>query len=372
MNKEGFIKKNKSERVLIAPLDWGLGHATRCIPIIYELLVQNCTVIIAADGPTEILLKTEFPHLSFLKLNGYAIQYSQRKSWFSVKIFLQLPKIIKAIYYEHSWLKKAVKENNIDIVIADNRFGLYHAAVPCIYITHQLVIKTGNRFTEKIAQHIHYYFIKKYTQCWVPDFKDDDNLAGELSHPKKNIVTAKYIGALSRFEKKPDVEKKYDLLLLLSGPEPQRSIFEKLLRNELRTFLGSILLVRGLPGNDSNDIYQQNIIVKNHLNANELGTAIQQSNLVIGRSGYTTIMDLVKLQQKAVLVATPGQTEQEYLAQHLAKQKIFHSIEQDKFILNEVLQEVEKLAFIIPQIAMQQYKKVIEEFIQSNDHTNLG
>jgi uncharacterized protein (TIGR00661 family) len=367
MNKEGFIKKNKAKRVLISPLDWGLGHATRCIPIIYELLNQNCTVIIAADGPTEILLKSEFPQLSFLKLRGYAIQYSQRKSWFSIKIFLQIPKIIRAIYYEHRWLKKTVKENNIDIVISDNRFGLYHTTVSCIYITHQLVIKTGNRFTEKIARRIHYHFIKKYTHCWVPDFEGSNNLAGELSHPKKNIDTVKYIGALSRFKIKPGVEKKYDLLLLLSGPEPQRSIFEKLLRQQLQTFLGTFLLVRGLPESDSNDISQQNITVKNHLDANELNEAILQSNLVISRSGYTTIMDLVKLQQKAVLIPTPGQTEQEYLAQHLTQQKIFYSVEQDKFILNEVLQEIEKSAFTIPVIAMEQYKKVVGGFIQSID-----
>jgi len=366
MNNGGLNKKKETKRVLLAPLDWGLGHATRCIPIIYELLSQNCTVIIAADGPTEILLKSEFPKLASLKLKGYNVQYSQKKSWLQLKILLQLPKIIAAIYYEHRWLKKTVKENNIDIIFSDNRFGLFHSSIPSIYITHQLLIKTGNRFTEKIAQHIHYYFIKKYTNCWVPDFEGNNNLAGELSYPKKSIYEVKYIGALSRFEKKNVIEKKYDLLVLLSGPEPQRTIFEKLLLDQLQTFIGTTLFIRGLPGKGFNNIQQQNVIVKDHLAANELNEAIQQSKLVISRSGYTTIMDLVKLQQKAVLVPTPGQTEQEYLAQHLTQQKIFYAAEQDKFMLNDILQEVENFSFNIPLLDMQQYKNVMSEFIRSN------
>jgi uncharacterized protein (TIGR00661 family) len=366
MNNGGLNKKREAKRILIASLDWGLGHATRCIPIIYELLEQGCTIIIAADGPTEILLKSEFPQLTFLKLKGYNIQYSHRKNWLPLKILLQVPKIIGTIYHEHQWLKKAVKKNNINIIISDNRFGLYHSSIPSIYITHQLLIKTGNRFTEKIAQHIHYYFIKKYTNCWVPDFEGNNNLAGELSHPKKSIGGVKYIGALSRFEKKSIAEKKYDLLILLSGPEPQRSIFEKLLLDQLQTFLGTVLFVRGLPGKGFDNIQQQNIIVKDHLTASELNEAIQQSKLVISRSGYTTIMDLVKLQQKAILVPTPGQTEQEYLARHLARQKIFYTIEQDKFMLNNALREVENFSFNIPLLDMQQYKNVVSEFIRSN------
>jgi uncharacterized protein (TIGR00661 family) len=356
-----FNKKTDFKRVLIAPLDWGLGHATRCIPIIYELLNQHCTVIIAASGPTEKLLKNEFPQLIFLPLKGYNVQYSKRKSLLPLTIFFQIPSIIGAVFYENRWLKKIVKEKNIDLVISDNRFGLYHTIIPSVYITHQLLIKTGNRFTENIAQKIHFYFIKKFTCCWVPDVENDNNLAGELSHPKKYPDNIKYIGPLSRFERKT-AEKKYDLLILISGPEPQRSILEKLLLDQLQQFTGTILLVRGLPGNGFMD-QQKNILIKNHLAANELSEAIQQSKLVIARSGYTTIMDLVKLQQAAVLIPTPGQTEQEYLAQYLAQQKIFYTIEQDKFMLEEVLQEVRNAHLEIPLMDMQQYKKIIADFI---------
>ncbi|HMG82255.1 MAG TPA: glycosyltransferase [Ferruginibacter sp.] len=357
MNDGIFNKKTGSKRVLVAPLDWGLGHATRCIPIIYELLEQDSTVIIAAAGQTEILLKKEFPGLEFLPLRGYNIQYSRKKGWLPLKLFLQIPSIIAIIYHEHRWLKKIVRKNEIDCVISDNRFGLYHSSIPSIYITHQLLIKTGNDFTEKILQKIHYHFIKKYTQCWVPDLEGDHSLAGALSHPKNIPGNIKYTGPLSRFEKKP-FDKKYDLLILISGPEPQRSIFEKLLLAQLQTFNGVVLLVRGLPTNELIDL-QKNIIVKDHLGANELSEAIQRSTLVITRSGYTTIMDLVKLQQKAVLVPTPRQTEQEYLATHLAEKKIFYTIEQGKFILEDVLQQTKNTDLTIPVIDMQAYKKAI-------------
>jgi len=202
-----FNKKKDCKRVLVAPLDWGLGHATRCIPIIYELLEQGCSVIIAASGPTEILLKKEFPELIFLPLKGYAVRYSKKKSWLPLTIFFQIPSIITSICYEHCWLKKIVKEKDIDLVISDNRFGLYHATIPSVYITHQLLIKTGDRFTENIAQQIHFHFIKKFTQCWVPDAEENNNLAGELSHPKKHPDNIKYIGPLSRFEKKKRLKK---------------------------------------------------------------------------------------------------------------------------------------------------------------------
>ncbi|MEI9933524.1 MAG: glycosyl transferase family 28 [Ferruginibacter sp.] len=284
---------------MIAPLDWGLGHSTRCIPIIKELLEQGCEVLIAAEGAPKSVLQNEFPQLIFLSIKNYNIQYSHKTKLFSVALLLQTPQILFAIYKEHQWLKKIVKEQNIDALISDNRFGLYHSIVPSVYITHQLLIKTNNCFTEKIAQRIHYWFIKKHTQCWVPDFEKEPAIAGELSHPKKLPASVNYIGCLSRFEKKPGIEKKYDLLIILSGPEPQRTIFENILLQQLKEYNGIVLLVRGLPTNSLNNINSGNIKIVNHLKSSELNIAIQQSEIVISRSGYTTIMDLIKLQKKS-------------------------------------------------------------------------
>jgi len=365
MFKKKIEGKNARPRILVAPLNWGLGHATRCIPVIKELINNGCEVLIAAEGPCFSLLQNEFPELRHLSIPAYNMHYSRRRSFFTLTILSQLPKLLLAICKEHSWLKKVVRKEGIDAVISDNRFGLYHRTIPSIYITHQLLIKTGNTFTEKIAQRIHYRFIKKYTACWVPDMEQEPSLAGKLSHPDKLPATiVNYIGCLSRFEKIPAIEKKYALLIIISGPEPQRTIFENIILQQLPLFNGTVLLLRGLPAdlpvdNEQNDTVQ----IINHLSAAALNTAIQQAGIVISRSGYTTILDLVKLQQKAILVPTPGQTEQEYLAAHLSAQKIVYTLEQDNFLLNEALKDAERFSFAIPFYDMEQYKRTVREFV---------
>ena len=350
-------------RILVAPLEWGLGHATRCIPLITELIDQNCEVFIAAEGATYSLLKQEFPKLTFLSLTGYRMKYSRKKYFLPWKLLIQVPKIALTIFKENQWLKKIVKDYNIDAVISDNRLGIYHPAIRSVYITHQLLIKTGNAFTESIAKKIHRYFINKYNSCWVPDFKED-GLAGELSHPKKINEEIKYLGALSRFECKV-VEKKYDLLIIISGPEPQRTIFEDQLINDLKSYSGKVLFVRGLP--DGNTLKPENSLVqiKNHLSAIELNEAILQSDMIISRCGYTTIMDLVKLQKKAILIPTPGQTEQEYLAKYLMKKEMFYTISQKDFVLQNALKDANLFPFSIPTYNMEQYKNIIHQFVQS-------
>ncbi len=357
---------------MVIPLDWGLGHATRCVPVIRALLANGCEVLIAAEGATESLLKHEFQQLRFIPLKGYRISYSKKKYWLPFKIIAQVPRILMRIYQEHQWVKKNVKIHSITAIIADNRFGLYHSTLPSVYITHQLLIKTGNPFTEKVAQKIHYWFIKKYSVCWVPDFVGPNNIAGELSHPVNRPKNITYIGGLSRFENRGAFEKKFDLLMLVSGPEPQRTIFESLLLIQLENFKGKSLLVRGLPGIaavDENDFEtrnnQPNLTIKNHLAAEELNEVIQQSDLVVCRSGYTTIMDLIKLNKKAILVSTPGQTEQEYLAAHLMQQQIFYAVSQEHFNLGESLAAASRFTFVIPSFDMDQYQKNIQQFVQS-------
>ena len=163
------------------------------------------------------------------------MKYSRKKYFLPLTILIQVPKIIFTIYREHRWLKKIIKKYKIDIVISDNRFGLYNKKAYCVYITHQLLIRTGNLVTEKIAQKIHYRFIKKYDQCWVPDL-EKEGLAGELSHPALLPRNIKYIGMLSRFELPGNMQKKYDLLISISGPEPQRKIFEEQILCDLDLF----------------------------------------------------------------------------------------------------------------------------------------
>ena len=364
MKDENFNILGRNPRILVAPLDWGLGHATRCIPIIFKLKQQNCEVIVAAEGPGKFLLQTEFPQLAFIELRGYRIRYSRSKLLMNIKLLLQFPAVLYRIYAEQRWLKRVVEEYSIDAVISDNRMGLYHQEIPTAYITHQLQIKTGKHFTDRLVQKIHYWFINKFTECWVPDAAGKINLAGELSHPAIMPQTpVAYVGPLSRFEKKEAVFK-YDLCVLLSGPEPQRTLFEKIVLKELDNLKGNIILIRGLPGETTvfenrNTAFE----IKNHLAADELSAILQESKMVVCRSGYTTIMDLVKLGKKAILVPTPGQTEQEYLAGYLKQKELFHSIDQDKFS-SLTLKNAIGLSCIKPHFEENNYEKNVERFVK--------
>ncbi|HOZ78166.1 MAG TPA: glycosyltransferase [Ferruginibacter sp.] len=363
-NDEVPLKKT----VLIAPLDWGLGHAARCVPIIKELQKYPIRIVIAGDGTVESLLKQEFPQLEFVPLPGYKIKYSKNKRWFLLKLLIQFPGVLYSLLREHRWLNKVKKELHLSAVISDNRFWLFNRSIVSIYITHQLSVKTGNKLSDKIATQIHSNISKNYTQRWIPDFGIKKNLAGELSMTVKLRQSDRFLGCLSRFEKKPGSEITTDLLILISGPEPQRTIFESLLLDQLGDFEGSVLLLRGLPGQAAlplTSIHNNKIIIKNHLPSAELNEAIEKSALVISRSGYTTIMDMVKLGKKAILVPTPGQTEQEYLANYLLQQKMFLTMPQEKFHLKTAMEQAAAFPFDMPELDMNQYKSVIKQFAES-------
>ncbi|MEP6711036.1 MAG: glycosyltransferase [Ferruginibacter sp.] len=365
MNDKKINKTAHKLRVLVAPLDWGLGHATRCIPIIQLLISRNIEVIIAADGAGASLLTKEFPSLTILPLKGYKITYGTQKNWFFIKMLLQFPKIAAVIKYEKNWLKNVVKDHQLDAVISDNRFGLQHTGIISIYITHQLFIETGNIILDKIAQKIHYRFINRYDECWVPDAEGNINLAGKLSHPEiKPQVPVKYLGSLSRF-KKVDIPKENDLLIMLSGPEPQRTIFESILLKQIKQLDLLTVIVRGLPAEKEEVIiFEGGIKMFNHLPAEKLAILIQQSDLILARAGYSTIMDLVALGKIAVLVPTPGQTEQEYLAKYLKDKKLFFTADQHNFLLKEVLDEVAAFNFTQVVALPSTLKKQIDELLE--------
>ena len=194
------------KKLLVAPLDWGLGHATRCVPVISDLLNNDCEVWLAGEGKQEKLLREEFPSLSFLPLKGYRIKYA--KNGLTGKILLQIPSILRSIKEENKWLKEQVNKFGFEAVVSDNRYGLYHEKIFSVFITHQLCIKSSlGKWSEKILQQWNYKFINRFHECWVPDEKGENNLAGELSHPvKMPLIPTKYIGALSRFVQKKDID----------------------------------------------------------------------------------------------------------------------------------------------------------------------
>jgi uncharacterized protein (TIGR00661 family) len=364
-------KSPEKPRILVAPLDWGLGHATRCIPIIRELLAQGCEVWLAGEGAQENLLKTEFPRLSFLQLDGYRIRYSRSAVRLVLSIFRQIHQILRAIRKENAWLKKMLIDYNFDAVISDNRYGLYHASVPCIFITHQLTIKSPlGKWTEKILQKRNYKYINRFMECWVPDNIGENNLAGELSHPvKKPTIPVKYTGLLSRFDSSASLKeagKEGHLLIILSGPEPQRSILEDKIIKEVSHYNGTATIVRGLPGLSSFIPSTNMIHFYNHLPADELNKEMLKAEYVISRCGYSTVMDIAVLQKKSILIPTPGQTEQEYLASYLLEKQIAFCMLQKGFSLINALSKAKQFSYHLPPVnSGQVLDQAVSAFIAS-------
>lgn len=324
---------NSSKKILVAPLNWGLGHASRCIPIIYALKEHGFTPIIASDGYSLEFLKKEFPNDIFETLPDYNIEYSEKGKDFSLKIIKQFPKLLAAVRGEKKLLEKIILKHAISGVISDNRLGIYSKKIPSVYITHQVNVLSGR--TSWISSKMHQYFIKKHKECWVPDVIDGMNLSGKLSHESKNISNLKFIGPLTRLKKK-NVTKKNDLIVVLSGPEPQRTLLENKLIEELNSYNGSILFVKGLVESEQKITTQNHITFYNYMDSDALEIAIQESEHIICRSGYSSIMDLAFLGAKAFLIPTPGQFEQEYLAKKLKKEGSVPSCKQERFTVDKL------------------------------------
>lgn len=319
--------------ILVAPLNWGLGHATRCIPIIKALQNHGYNPILASDGAALDLLKKEFPELEFFALPSLKIKYAKRGFWFKFKIVLQLFRLYRCILQERKFLKMLSHKIELKGIIADNRLGLYHEDIPCTIISHQLKVYSGS--TTALTSRLHQYFIKKYDECWVPDKASTPNLSGKLSHLKQTRLNLKYIGVLSRFELKEE-PLQYDILILLSGPEPQRSLLETRLLKEFKNYKGKVVMVRGVVEKNEVAYFENTIKIINFLKAKPLETLILQSQIVIARSGYTTLMDLAKLNKKAFFVPTPGQYEQQYLAKRLMAHHIAPFCQQHDFKLEQL------------------------------------
>jgi uncharacterized protein (TIGR00661 family) len=331
------------KRVLVTPLDWGLGHATRCIPIIRQLLQFKCEVMVAGSGDSLLLLKAEFPSLRFFSIPGYAPVYPEKGSMV-LKMILQLPKFISTIRQEHTIVEALIRKEEIDLIISDNRYGCWSSQIPCVFITHQSNILMPKRFgwLQGAVRQINEKYMRKFTRCWIPDFPDARSLAGDLILFGKihSAIRVDYIGPLSRFTASSQPVKKYNVAAIFSGPEPQRTLLENKVVGQLKTSGLKFFIVRGmLSASDSLSIEYS----ADFLTSQDLQQVIESSELIIARSGYSTIMDLAALGKKAILIPTPGQTEQEYLAQKLLERGWIFSVRQEEFNLLTAVENARKL-----------------------------
>jgi len=320
------------KKIIVAPLNWGLGHASRCVSIIHFLVENKYIPIIASDGIALTFLQKEFPDLESIELPSYGISYAKN---LKVSVLLQVPKIVKAVRKEQRIIQKYL-EKNTDVVgvISDNRFGVRSTTIPSVYITHQINVLSG--LTTVISSKIHQILIKKFDECWIPDSKTNQ-LSGLLSQSRNQKINLKYIGVLSRF-KKESLPKLNDVLVVLSGIESQRKSLEEKILSALKYHKGQVVLVQGKIEKEQTVKIQNGIKTYNYLLSSDLEKEINQSKLIICRSGYSSIMDLAVLHKKAFFIPTPNQPEQEYLASHLKEQNLAPFCKEEDFNLEQLRQ----------------------------------
>lgn len=310
---------SKQPKVLVSPLNWGLGHATRMIPVIRELVSMGCEVGIAAEDGGYAILKQTFPNLLFVTLPGIRISYPEKGSM-TIAIARQFPSILKAIEKEHETLLQLIQKHGFTHIISDNRYGMHHPEIPAAIICHQINIQAGKslRFLEPLLLRLHKNRLQKFHELWIPDLKPPHNLSGKLSEIAEADLPHKHIGLLSRFTSLPKpTEKKYHFIALLSGVEPQRTLLENKLQNYFQNCGQPSLIIRGKPELNSTQTVA-NCTTISAISDENLLSVLHPETWVICRPGYSTLMDLFTLQHPRIItIPTPGQTEQEYLAAHL-------------------------------------------------------
>jgi len=342
----------QQKKVLIAPLDWGLGHATRCIPVITALLELGYHVTIATEGAHEIILREAFPNLTFLRLKGYGIRYSKNAAGFAFKMLVQIPRILYNIFREFWWLHTTNRHQQFDLIISDNRLGFFHLKTPSVFITHQLNLQTPFSWLTNLLQWVQYTWFKLfYTMVWVPDMEGAQSLAGILGNPIwKPPVPVWYMNCLSRLKDHASItvneQQPADVFIgILSGPEPQRSIFQEILWVEGNQLHQPFKLIAGTADQANNQAVSAVGSIVPHLDGPDLVKAIKKTKYIISRGGYTSLMELIPLNKHLILVPTPGQTEQIYLAKRWQEKGWAIAYDQTEFHLETALKEAGNFSY---------------------------
>ena len=343
-------------RILFSPLDWGLGHAARLIPLIRAYKAKGYKIILGGNGNSLELLKIEFPELETVSIPFTEIRYGKGEK--QLFIFLGgLFRLFNSFRREHRVLDTIISEKQIDLVISDNRLGLHSREAKCILLTHQIWLQMpkGWGMLELIANMFNHHYIRKFDECWVVDSDKTPNLAGELSHPPITESIIRYIGPLSRFSgKRKEASKNIDILVILGGPEPQRSILEELLKRQISESSLKAVIAGGTFNREGLELHPDIQYIP-YAGSDQLAELINAADIIICRSGYSSVMDLVALQHSAILIPTPGQPEQEYLAEYLSEKKYFLSYRQEEFEINKAVEDWKKFEHKLPVIEFNQF-----------------
>ncbi len=357
--------------ILVAALNWGLGHATRCVPVIKALERLDAKVILASDGAALNLLKAEFPHLPAFHLPSYNVRYQTTSMIWNLA--RQMPRITYAIRAEQWATERLIREHGITGIISDNRYGCFSPRAQSVLLTHQIRLRVPNAALQWAANQVLHRALRKFDSIWVPDVEHKHNLSGELSHPPLKGFDLDYIGLLSRFTAVHESEHSIsnvqgpisNVAVVLSGPEPQRTYLERILMEQALTLPPKFVFVKGKTQIREHHFVAENVEVVSYLTSTDLNSLLQTCQVVVCRAGYSSLMDLAALGgKKAILIPTPGQTEQEYLGDLFARQGLFICQKQEEIDLEAGLRGVEKTTGFPPeQFDMNAFEAVIEAWL---------
>jgi UDP:flavonoid glycosyltransferase YjiC (YdhE family) len=335
------------KRILVSPLSWGLGHATRDLPIIRDFLARGHHVTVAAEGRALTLLKQESPQCDFVELKDYPPPYSASR-FFVPKFLAMAPTMLRAIAREARNVKALLRERTFDLILSDNRFNVRSPRIPSFVISHQLRFMTppGTAWLEPVTEYFNYRYLKPFDGIIVPDMGDEQaNLTGRLAHQVRWLArTGKvyYAGILSSASR-VDTAEDVDVFISISGPEPQRTELERIILEHIPDVDGGrVVITLGQPEIKEVRQLTDRVTVHGYLDRAGQQEMLNRAKLVVCRSGYTTIMELAELGKKALLIPTPGQTEQEYLGRFYAERGYFHSVSQYSLDLARDLEAARK------------------------------
>ncbi len=355
-------------KIIYAVCAWGLGHATRSLPVIRRLVKEGNQVTIISEGRSLDLLKKELNDNieEYITIPGYPMLLSKNSRQFMAKSIVYWPNFLSRMVKGLSTLTKMLEKRKCDKIISDGRYDMYSKKIPSYFISHQMRIMNPLRLKmfENGSETFNKFFFKRFKSVIIPDFKED-NLSGDLSHNLKKIDEDKlnYVGVLSDFEKK-DIAKDIDYLVSISGPEPQRSIFEKKILDQIDCLNGKIVITLGKT-EKLDEFKDKNIETYSFLSKEKREEILNRSKMVISRSGYSTILDLSVTKNKALMIPTPGQIEQVYLSQYHNKKKYFYCVPQQKIDLKKDIKKAEKRTGIKRNIDVDKSVENILEIINN-------
>jgi len=327
-------------RVLYAVGSWGLGHATRSLPVIQALLERGVEVTVVCTGRALLLLRQELmERCEFLDWPDVPQTLGRSALEFYARSALAIPHMLLVMLRERSWTENLLRRRRFDRIVSDNRYGVQHPAVPSFHLAHSLRFIAPRRVAllEWLLEAFNYRWFCGLRRILVPD-TPEDRLSGDLAHrlrvfPPKLLA---YIGVLSRIRAR-DLPQDLDLFVTLSGPEPQRTMLEEVIRRQLAAWRPAatglrVVVALGRPEAPHREEVD-GVEVYGYLDARAQEEMVNRAHLVVARSGYSTIMELAEVERRAVLVPTPGQTEQVYLAAYHERRGTIRAVSQSRLAL---------------------------------------